>query len=260
MDITAKYTQSIIIQHKYDEHPIDAIFIPDRLRKISENSVSALIDSIRTIGLQTPITVRFAKSINDDGVVLVSGRHRLEACKRLGADAINCLMFNGTDVEAELWEIAENLHRSDLTVLERADHTARWVALTEGKLAQLAPVSGRGRIEGRGNEGGLRAAAREFGIDRTQAQRAIKIADLPIPAKEAARQAGLDNNQKALLRLVKSSDPIEEVNNITEERKKHQSPTKKSPLSIIQNTWLNASQSERSEIVIWIMKQHKQYA
>jgi ParB family chromosome partitioning protein len=82
--------------------------------------------------------------------------------------------------------------------LERDEHIAEWVRLTEekGKLAQLAPVSPKG---GRGNEGGINAAVRELGIDRTQAQRAVKIAGISDEAKAAAREAGVDNNQSALL-------------------------------------------------------------
>jgi hypothetical protein len=88
-----------------------------------------------------------------------------------------------------LWEISGNLHRADLTVTERSEHIAEWVKLTEDKQAQLAPVSERGRVEGRGNKGGINAAVRDLGIDRTEAQRAVKIASLTPEAKEADRSA-----------------------------------------------------------------------
>jgi len=49
-----------------------------------------------------------------------------------------------------LREIAENLHRAELTELGRADHIAKWVRMTGEKLkAQLAPLDRPGRIEGR---------------------------------------------------------------------------------------------------------------
>lgn len=54
-------------------------------------------------------------------------------------------------------------------VLERAEHIAEWMKLTGEKLVQHEPVSAGG---GRGNKGGIRAAERELGIDRTEAQRA----------------------------------------------------------------------------------------
>jgi ParB family chromosome partitioning protein len=67
--------------------------------------------------------------------------------------------------------------------LERSEHIAEWVRLTDAKPAQLAQVSAKG---GRGIEGGLSAATRELGIDRTEAQRAVKVASIAPEAKAAA--------------------------------------------------------------------------
>ena len=72
-----------------------------------------------------------------------------------------------------MWEIAENLHRADLTVLERDEQVARWVEIVDEKAGQSAHVSG-----GRGNVGGLSAASRELGVERTDARRATKVAAL----------------------------------------------------------------------------------
>jgi hypothetical protein len=68
-------------------------------------------------------------------------------------------------------EVSENLHRADLTKLERAEHTAEWVKLTEEKhskevFGQPAQKPNRGRPEG-----GLSAAVKELGIERTEARR-----------------------------------------------------------------------------------------
>ena len=90
--------------------------------------------------------------------------------------------------DRRLWEIAENLHRCELTVQERADHIAEWVSLTaEREGAQLAPPGGR-----QPHSKGIKAAVSELGIDRTQAQRAVKIASITEEAKEAARDVGSD--------------------------------------------------------------------
>jgi hypothetical protein len=68
-------------------------------------------------------------------------------------------------------QIIGNLHRVDLTKLERAEQIAEWVRLTELKSVQLAPKSktetdpqGSGR-----HESGINAAVRELGNDRTEA-------------------------------------------------------------------------------------------
>jgi hypothetical protein len=63
-------------------------------------------------------------------------------------------------------------HAADLTAQERAENIARWVALTGEKMqpAQVAPVSKGGRTpDGKPNQGGINAAVRDLGIDRTEA-------------------------------------------------------------------------------------------
>jgi hypothetical protein len=45
----------------------------------------------------------------------------MEACRRLGHQFVECVLFDGTEIDARMWEIAENLHRADLTAQERAE-------------------------------------------------------------------------------------------------------------------------------------------
>jgi ParB-like nuclease domain len=166
------------------------IVVGDRLRALDRESVERLKESISKIGLKTPISVRSS----EQGWTLVSGRHRLEACIELGMDEIPVVTETGSELEARLWEIAENLHRAELTALERAEHISLWIRLKgergEGrpndqagdKLGQVGSVSELDKAAqavpppaggGRGREGGVRAAARELGISRTDARRAV---------------------------------------------------------------------------------------
>ena len=108
-------------------------------------------------------------------------------------------------VVAGEYGIAGNLHRAELTVQERADHIDKWGRLMGENLAQVVSVSQHGRVKGRGDEGGVHAAVRELGIDCTDAQRAVKTASIVPEAKEAARAAGLDDNQSALLEVVRAA-------------------------------------------------------
>ena len=73
----------------------------------------------------------------------------------------------------------------------------------DDKLSQTATVSKGGR----GKESGVRAAARELHIDKDDAHRAVKVASLSEEAKEAAREAGLDDNRTALLQAASSPPP-----------------------------------------------------
>jgi len=177
-------------------------------RRLDESALAPLMESMRAIGQQTPIAVRRVAS---DQYALVAGLHRLQACLRLGV-WVSAEVFED-EREARLWEVSENLHRAELTVAERAAHVAEWIGLTEGKLGQLALVSG-----GRGNTGGVRAAARELGIEHCEVRRAVIIDAITPEAKVAARYAALDDNQSALLRVAHAEDQMAEVAEIVAAR------------------------------------------
>jgi sulfiredoxin len=64
---------------------IDSIYVPTALRlPVDAAKVTEIAESIAEIGQQTPILVRPDK----DRYVLVSGLHRIEACKALGETTI----------------------------------------------------------------------------------------------------------------------------------------------------------------------------
>lgn len=191
---------------------LDFIKIGPRHRELREEQVSSLVQSIAKIGLQTPITVRQATP--EDDMILVAGAHRLEACKRLFMDEIEAFVIENDDEEAaRMWEIAENLHRAELTALERDEHVSEWIQLAEKKRADLissqvgtklktdSNPKGAGR-----NEEGVRAAARELKIDKNDAHRAVKVAGLSDEAKDAAKETGLDDNRSALLDAAAKSE------------------------------------------------------
>lgn len=187
---------------------IDEIVIPDGRREVNADVVKRLADSIENVGLRHPVTVRKHR----DEYVLVAGRHRIEACRRLGREHVPAIICSLTNAEARMWEIAENLHRAELSKLERSEQIAEWVRLCDEqrKPAQVAPVSG-----GRGNESGINAASRELGIERTEAQRSIKIASITPEAKRAAEQSGIDDNQSKLLEIAREA-PERQVAKVTE--------------------------------------------
>src|SRR5262245_6586709 len=190
---------------------LDDVFIVGKRRTVDLKAVQYLAESMREIGLQTPITVRVVEHAEEDGrdlgegFALVAGRHRLEAAKLLGWEEIECVEVKMDDREARLWEIAENLCRAELTVQQRADQIAEWVQLTEEKRELSDNLSGKSR--GR-PESGAAAASRELGLGEREVQRAVKIASIEPEAKAAAREAGLDDNQSALLKVA--SAPKEE--------------------------------------------------
>lgn len=192
------------VEHLYVEN----IETHDRMRALNDNAVGTIAESMEKIGLRTPISVRyyserpdgFPAGGTDDALVLMTGAHRLAAAKRLGWEKIECFVYyEGDEIDAQLWEIAENLHRAELTALERDEQVALWVKLNAGRVSSQVETKPQG---GR-PESGTRAAARELGIGKDDAHRAVKVAGLTDEAKEAAREVGLDDNRTALLAASK---------------------------------------------------------
>jgi ParB-like chromosome segregation protein Spo0J len=181
----------------------DVEVMPGR-RDISEDAVSSIMKSLPETGLMHPIGVRYPDG-EGSKPVLVYGRNRLEAMRRSKWDKAPAHVVEGDETDARKAEIAENLHRAELTVQERAEQIAEWIRLTEVS-AQLAPKPLGGRPES-----GINAAARELGVERTEAQRAVKVASISEQAKQAAIEEGLDNNQSALLIIAKEKEPAKQV-------------------------------------------------
>jgi len=95
--------------------------------------------------------------------------------------------------------VAENLQRAELTKLQHDEQVAEWIRLTEVGLSQVA-TNPRG-----GRPGAVTAAAKEIGVDKDAAHRAVKVDSLSPEAKAAAVEHGLDNNRSALLEAAKEN-------------------------------------------------------
>lgn len=180
---------------------IDDIIVSEGRREINAASVKKLAQSIEQVGLRHPVTVKR----RGDQYLLIAGRHRLEACKKLGREHIPASIVTMTNDDARLWEIAENLHRAELSKLERDDNIAEWIKITE-RISSQSGTKSVGRPEG-----GVNAAARELGVGKTDAHTAIKVASLSDEAKDAAREHHLDNNRSALLEAARETEPADQV-------------------------------------------------
>jgi ParB family chromosome partitioning protein len=175
-------------------------------RDLQDDKVADLAASMRRVGMLNPIGIR----VVDGSPRLVYGRHRLAAARSLAWTHIDCHVLEADDRRARMAEIAENLHRAELSELGRSEQIAEWLRLSaedvDDKPVQVAQVSAA--AGGRGNRGGLSEAAREIGVTREAARRAQTIAALPAEAKAAAKDLGLADNQSALLKAARSPNPI----------------------------------------------------
>ena len=89
-------------------------------------------------------------------------------------------------LKAELWEIAENLHRCDLSKEQRDEHIRRYNELLEAREAMLqscpkGPIESK-REDGRGHRptGNVKKIAETFGLSK----KVVRHALTPKPAAE----------------------------------------------------------------------------
>jgi hypothetical protein len=169
---------------------VEDIEIGERHRALSDDAVTRLAASLSEIGLRQPITIRVVDEMMVDGhltagvPVLVAGRHRLEAAKQLGWSHIDCIEVDDEILAAEMWEIAENLHRLDLTKEQRDEHIRRYAELLEERKAlevvgQNVPKPKSGPQGGRPKEV-ARQIADETGLSAKTIRRALNPQIVPI--------------------------------------------------------------------------------
>lgn len=121
--------------------PVANIIVPRGRRKVVEDRVKELAESIEELGQLQPIVLAFGEAIKAEHARLVAGLHRLSAFRMLGRDRIMAVMMDFSDVDAELAEIDENLVRFELTAAERAKLTAKRKKLYLAKY----PETGHGK-------------------------------------------------------------------------------------------------------------------
>ncbi len=177
--------------------------------RFDEESIGALADSIREVGLLQPVLVRPA----GDGFELIAGERRWRAAKRAGLQVIPALVRHTEDRKALEQALVENLQRDDLNPLEEAaayqqmiedfSMTHEQVAATVGKsragvtntvrLLQLPPSIQLALREGQLSMGHARAllGSPDRAFQEAVARRIVKE-DLSVRAVEEAVRARND--------------------------------------------------------------------
>ena len=197
---------------------IKKIRIVGKRRPLVKKKVSVIADSIFSIGLQTPITVRKTKN----GYILVAGWHRLEAAKKVGLDDIDCFVTTKKKLDRQLWTEGENLHRAELTALQRANTTKKWEELLKNRTNDQVDTPKGGRQPG---DKGLSKTAKRLGTTRESIRRRRAVANLSRRVQKAAKKAGLDDNEAALLKIAREKTPEAQQKKIRELAKRKHSAT-----------------------------------
>jgi ParB family chromosome partitioning protein len=228
---TAEHSPEHRPSYEVQEIKIPDIKVKGERRALDPAKLNELMESISSLGLRTPITVSVVKQRRDwqntkREWVLVSGLHRLEAMRQLGKTTIPCMIMEGDERHARMWEISENLHRADLTSAEYDEQVAEWVRMfQEGQLisGQNGQKIGRGR-----RKGGYSEAARKLPVKgktheakRKNVARAVKAASIAPEAKDAANKAGL-NSRSVRLKIAAEKTPeaqLAKVNELAKQKK-----------------------------------------
>ncbi len=172
------------------------INVGNRLREVEAAKVEALKQSFAELGMRTPITVR----MNNEGGLpfdLSAGAHRLVTAVALGWTEVPAFVRDESKMDAELWEIDENLARSELSPADRAVFTFRRKELYLLKYPETA-------------HGGDRKSSGQVGqlIDR-QERKSFVAATAELSGKsERAIRRDADRGEKiceAALRLLRGS-------------------------------------------------------
>jgi hypothetical protein len=180
---------------------VDEVVVPEeRMRQLGD--FERIVESIRTVGLISPILVR------RDTLQLVCGLHRLEAVRALGHEEILARIIDLPDLLVELVEVHENLARIDLTALERAEHVLQAKQLYEAVYPQVRQGGLPGRAGG-GKEAakGARVAsfvddtAKKTGLSPRTLQEDAQIARLVPAVRAAVRGTPLENRKRDLVAL-----------------------------------------------------------
>ncbi len=150
----------------------------------NDEKLQELADSIKANGLVQPIIVRAM----GDGYQLIAGERRLRASQLAGLKTINAIIKNANEEQMLEWALIENIHRDDLSPMERAKAYHKYI--TEFSLTQ-------------------QEAANKLGEDRSNVANYMRLLALPTEIQEYVNSGVLSmGHARALLSL---SDPAQQI-------------------------------------------------
>jgi len=174
--------------------PIEQISVLERGRK-DLGDLGSLAESIKSNGQITPGVVRPA--IEEDGVstpwVLVAGERRFRACNLAGIPVYKAENFGEmSEIDQQVIELEENLHRKDLTWDEQATMRKKIHLLYKQRAAE------------RGESWGLVETSKATGESIATISRDIVVADA-LEQDPGLKQAG---SKKSAVRIIEMRDHL----------------------------------------------------
>lgn len=241
---------------KSEEIMPDGVTVPPRLRAVDTAKVKQLAQSMEAIGLQQPIT---CWQEADDKINLVTGAHRLAAAKSLGWEWIDAVFTTADEIDRQLWEIDENLMRSELTPAQSAQHLAKRKELW----AQRKSGAGCTTLQtGRGNKQFASDTAEATGVSKSTVTRAIARAEaIPEDVLDQLRGTRLDtgvymDHLKNLPHDTQREKVVQDLRRVADNKPtKPSEPPREDPdaeqFEALKRAWNRASSEARRRFEIW---------
>lgn len=199
----------------------------ERRKRFDKAAIKELADSIKTVGLLSPIVVR-APKMGDTGFELVAGERRFMAAKLAGMATINATVRDLTDEQVLEVQLIENLQRDGLHELAEAEgyealqqlgHTADEIADKIGKsrayvysrlkLLALSKVARKAFYEGSLNASTALLIAR-IPVESLQAEALKEITQNGYNGMMSARRAQEYIHEHYMTRLGDGGFPTED--------------------------------------------------
>jgi len=187
--------------------PLAKICISARLREMNDDLARVISGSIAEYGLMNPITVRATPRARAGSYTLIAGLHRLRATELLALDTIDCFVLKADQRNAQLLEIAENLHRNELSVIDRAVAVLKYRELWEERHGRI--TAGRPSADKSGQDVPIthtfsKYTAIRLGLHPKTIKRLSQIAlHLHADLRSAVKDTEIADNQSALLKLAR---------------------------------------------------------
>ncbi len=200
-------------EEKVESIPVDKVVVPDwRVRKEfdRDSSFEELKKSINTHGLMQPIEV---VPIEDGRYELIFGLRRLEAVKELGWKEVPAIVRQRDEIERQMAEIAENIHRVNYSQTDRmlaiAKYAKLMAALMErrGRPQALTQEQVERAVELRKQGESLREIGEELGVDPATVLRHLE--NIGNITKGVAKRSQRDHFATPISRLT-TEEKVEE--------------------------------------------------
>lgn len=156
-------------------------------KRFSEESLSELVNSIRTHGILQPLRVR---PKGEDRYEIIAGERRWRASQEVGLTEVPCIVEEKSDEEAYLEALVENVVREDLNPLDRAN------ALVELRQKIKAPS--------------WEAVGEAVGLGRRHVYALLGLRSLPEPIQEDLQSGVLNEKHGRALKQLEDNPDLQE--------------------------------------------------